>query len=98
MTPGLLKPPGFCTGLHGVGVSFPGPISRGNGCVPVLWRETSRCRNSGKQDRPHTQRQDGAYGAGLLSCRLEAFAQSFLKQGVKKGIKATETPVQEQCW
>ncbi|KFW06749.1 PRELI domain-containing protein 2, partial [Fulmarus glacialis] len=36
-------------------------------------------------------------GAGLLNCVLEAFAQSFLKQGVKKGIKIMETLLQEQC-
>ncbi|NXS96320.1 PRLD2 protein, partial [Jacana jacana] len=35
-------------------------------------------------------------GAGLLNCVLEAFAQSFLKQGVKKGIKIMETLLQEQ--
>ncbi|XP_049686010.1 PRELI domain-containing protein 2 isoform X7 [Accipiter gentilis] len=36
-------------------------------------------------------------GAGLLNCVLEAFAQSFLKQGVRKGIKIMETLLQEQC-
>ncbi|KFM12126.1 PRELI domain-containing protein 2, partial [Aptenodytes forsteri] len=36
-------------------------------------------------------------GAGLLNCVLEAFAQSFLKQGVKKSIKIMETLLQEQC-
>lgn len=36
-------------------------------------------------------------GAGLLNRVLEAFAQSFLKQGVKKGIKIMETLLQEQC-
>ncbi|NXQ80668.1 PRLD2 protein, partial [Nyctibius grandis] len=36
-------------------------------------------------------------GAGLLNCVLEAFALSFLKQGVKKGIKIMETLLQEQC-
>ncbi|NWI28444.1 PRLD2 protein, partial [Sula dactylatra] len=36
-------------------------------------------------------------GAGLLNCVLEAFARSFLKQGVKKGIKIMETLLQEQC-
>ncbi|NXP14379.1 PRLD2 protein, partial [Thinocorus orbignyianus] len=35
-------------------------------------------------------------GAGLLNCVLEAFAQSFLKQGVKKGIKIMETLLEEQ--
>ncbi|KFV09007.1 PRELI domain-containing protein 2, partial [Pterocles gutturalis] len=35
-------------------------------------------------------------GAGLLNCVLEAFAQSFFKQGVKKGIKIMETLLQEQ--
>ncbi|NXN58590.1 PRLD2 protein, partial [Rynchops niger] len=36
-------------------------------------------------------------GAGLLNCVLETFAQSFLKQGVKKGIKIMEKLLQEQC-
>ncbi|XP_009978513.1 PREDICTED: PRELI domain-containing protein 2 [Tauraco erythrolophus] len=36
-------------------------------------------------------------GAGVLNCVPEAFAQSFLKQGVKKGIKIMETLLQEQC-
>ncbi|KAM6056156.1 PRELI domain-containing protein 2 isoform 2-T2 [Chlamydotis macqueenii] len=36
-------------------------------------------------------------GAGLLNYVLEAFAQSFLKQGVKKGITIMETLLQEQC-
>ncbi|XP_006269570.1 PRELI domain-containing protein 2 [Alligator mississippiensis] len=35
-------------------------------------------------------------GAGLLNCVLEAFAQAFLNQGVKKGIKIMETLLQEQ--
>ncbi|TFK11016.1 Partner and localizer of BRCA2 [Platysternon megacephalum] len=36
-------------------------------------------------------------GAGLLNCVLEAFAQTFLNQGVKKGIRIMETLLQEQC-
>ncbi|KFQ23139.1 PRELI domain-containing protein 2, partial [Merops nubicus] len=36
-------------------------------------------------------------GAGFLNFVLEAFAQSFLKQGVKKGIKIMETLLEEQC-
>ncbi|XP_006128614.1 PRELI domain-containing protein 2 isoform X2 [Pelodiscus sinensis] len=36
-------------------------------------------------------------GAGLLNCVLEAFAQTFLNQGVKKGIRIMEMLLQEQC-
>lgn len=35
-------------------------------------------------------------GAGLLNCLLEAFAKTFLNQGVKKGITIMETLLQEQ--
>ncbi|XP_075457155.1 PRELI domain-containing protein 2 isoform X2 [Ascaphus truei] len=36
-------------------------------------------------------------GAGLLNCVLEAFAQTFLKQGAKKSILIMETILQERC-
>ncbi|XP_061472948.1 PRELI domain-containing protein 2 isoform X2 [Rhineura floridana] len=35
-------------------------------------------------------------GAGLLNCFLEVFAQTFLNQGVKKGISIMEKLLQEQ--
>ncbi|XP_066472888.1 PRELI domain-containing protein 2 [Tiliqua scincoides] len=35
-------------------------------------------------------------GTGLLNCLLEAFAQTFLNQGVKRGITIMETLLQEQ--
>lgn len=35
-------------------------------------------------------------GAGLLNCVLETFAQTFLKQGVKKSISIMETILQER--
>ncbi|XP_019390546.1 PREDICTED: PRELI domain-containing protein 2 [Crocodylus porosus] len=35
-------------------------------------------------------------GAGLLNCVLEAFAQAFFNQSVKKGIKIMETLLQER--
>uniref|UniRef100_A0A8C5WKK0 PRELI domain containing 2 n=1 Tax=Leptobrachium leishanense TaxID=445787 RepID=A0A8C5WKK0_9ANUR len=36
-------------------------------------------------------------GAGLLNCVLETFAQTFLKQGVKRSISIMEAILQEQC-
>ncbi|KAM8972806.1 PRELI domain-containing protein 2 [Pelodytes ibericus] len=36
-------------------------------------------------------------GAGLLNCVLETFAQTFLRQGVKKSISIMETILQERC-
>ncbi|XP_063301315.1 PRELI domain-containing protein 2 [Pelobates fuscus] len=36
-------------------------------------------------------------GAGLLNCVLETFAQTFLKQGVKRSILIMETILQERC-
>ncbi|KAM6322349.1 PRELI domain-containing protein 2, partial [Podargus strigoides] len=66
----------------------PGGLAAGGPCVPQ------------RTDVPVTDfAQTGwvpVMGAGVLSCVLEAFAQSFLKQGVKKGIKIMETLLQEQ--